>query len=93
VKRFNAHSYWLLTKAMDSHNISRGRDVLESVLSTIDVPAAIIGISTDFLCPLSEQKFMAKHIPHAAYHEIDSPFGHDGFLIEGELIGKCIPEL
>jgi homoserine acetyltransferase len=31
--RFNAQSYWLLTKSMDSHNIARGRfDTLEKAL-------------------------------------------------------------
>src|SRR5690606_14645960 len=33
--RFNALSYWTLSKAMDSHNIGRGRGGLEKVLSQI----------------------------------------------------------
>ena len=90
VKRFNVYSYWLLTKAMDSHNIARGRSTTEDVLKTIKTKTIIIGISSDQLCPLAEQKFMAQHIPDSEFIEIDSPYGHDGFLIEGKLIGEAI---
>lgn len=90
VKRFNAYSYWLLTKAMDSHNLARGRGRLEEVLASIRQPALVVGISSDFLCPSSEQKFLAAHIPNAFYHEIDSIYGHDGFLVEGEKLGKLV---
>jgi homoserine O-acetyltransferase/O-succinyltransferase len=90
VKRFNAYSYWLLTKAMDSHNIARGRGKMEDVLKSIQTPTLIIGISSDMLCPVAEQKFMAQHIPNSTFVEIDSPYGHDGFLIEGKMIGEAI---
>lgn len=90
VKRFNAYSYWLLTKSMDSHNIARNRGKIEDVLHSIKTKTIIIGISSDMLCPVAEQKFMAKYIPNASFVEIDSPYGHDGFLIEGGLIGEAI---
>ncbi|MBL0328053.1 MAG: homoserine O-acetyltransferase [Bacteroidetes bacterium] len=90
VKRFNAYSYWILTKAMDSHNIARNRGTLEDVLKSISLKTTIIGISSDFLCPIAEQKTMAQHIPNSKFVEIDSPYGHDGFLIEGKLIGEAI---
>jgi homoserine O-acetyltransferase len=90
VKRFNAYSYWLLGKAMDSHNIARGRGKMEEVLKSIRAKTLIIGISSDILCPVAEQKYMAEHIPGSVFAEIDSPYGHDGFLIEGRLIGEQI---
>ncbi|MFL5764944.1 MAG: homoserine O-acetyltransferase [Bacteroidia bacterium] len=90
VKRFNVYSYWLLGKAMDSHNIARGRGKLEDVLKTIRTKTLIIGISSDQLCPVNEQKIMAENIPGAVFMEIDSPYGHDGFLIEGKQIGDVI---
>lgn len=90
VKRFNAYSYWLLTKAMDSHNIGRHRENVEKALQRISAKTLVIGISSDMLCPVSEQKFIAQHIPHARFVEIDSPYGHDGFLIEGKQIGDAI---
>ncbi len=90
VKRFNAYSYWTLTKAMDSHNIARNRGSIQDVLKSIQTKTLLIGISSDFLCPVAEQKFMAQYIPHSRYVEIDSPYGHDGFLIEGKQIGDAI---
>ncbi|HVZ26099.1 MAG TPA: homoserine O-acetyltransferase [Sediminibacterium sp.] len=83
VKRFNAFSYWLLTKAMDSHHLGRGRggDLIQ-VLRTIRQPTLIIGIRSDILCPLAEQQFLADHIPDTCFWEIDSSYGHDGFIIE-----------
>lgn len=90
VKRFNAYSYWILTKAMDSHNISRNRESTENVLKSIKTKTLIIGISSDMLCPVAEQKFLAKYIPNSTFVEIDSPYGHDGFLIEGKTIQEII---
>ncbi|HVG14421.1 MAG TPA: homoserine O-acetyltransferase [Chitinophagaceae bacterium] len=92
-KRFNAYSYWMLTKAMDSHNIARGRaDDLAAVLKTMNHKTMIMGIGSDILCPVQEQKFMAEHMPHAEYIEIDSAYGHDGFLVETEKITEAIQQ-
>ncbi|PSL27485.1 homoserine O-acetyltransferase MetX [Chitinophaga ginsengisoli] len=91
VKRFNAQSYWVLSKAMDSHNISRGRHTdLAGALALISQPALIVGITSDILCPPEEQLFLSQHIPQATYHEIDSTYGHDGFLIEFEKINRIL---
>lgn len=98
VKRFNAQSYWLLTKAMDSHNLARGRNkTIVEVLRTITQKTLIMGITSDLLCPVDEQKHIADHMPNATYIEIDSSYGHDGFLIEYEKISyylsKWLPPL
>ena len=90
VKRFNAYSYWLLTKSLDSHNIARNREKMENVLKSIKTKSLIIGITTDMLCPIAEQKFMAQHIPNSKFVQIDSLYGHDGFLIEGKKISEAI---
>ncbi len=97
VKRFNAYSYWLLTKAMDSHHLARGRGGdLIAVLQSIQQPAMIIGITSDILCPLAEQRFMAAHMPDTSLVEIDSAYGHDGFIIETvqitEHLGKWLKD-
>ncbi|MGG9971914.1 homoserine O-acetyltransferase MetX [Ferruginibacter sp. SUN002] len=87
IKRFNATSYWLLTKSMDSHHIGRGRGgKLEPILQRIHQRTLLIGITSDILCPLIEQQFLAKHIPNASLIEIDSSYGHDGFMVESKLI-------
>jgi homoserine O-acetyltransferase len=82
VKRFNTHSYWYLSKAMDSHNIGRGRGGAEKALKMIKAKTLLVGILTDILFPVEEQIFLSNNIPGATYYEIDSVFGHDGFLIE-----------
>jgi homoserine O-acetyltransferase len=93
VQRFNAYSYWLLTKSMDSHHVGRGRGVnLEAVLATITQRTLIIGISSDILCPLIEQHFLAKHIPAASLIEIDSDYGHDGFMVESKIISQHVAD-
>jgi homoserine O-acetyltransferase/O-succinyltransferase len=93
VKRFNAYSYWLLTKAMDSHHLGRGRggDV-EKLLKGIRQKTLLIGISSDILCPLQEQRHMQDHIPNSTLIEIDSAYGHDGFMVEAEKISKHLSE-
>lgn len=89
VQRFNAYSYWLLTKSMDSHHLGRGRGgKLEPVLQSIEQPTLIVGISSDILCPLTEQEFLAQHIPDAQLVEIHSDYGHDGFMVESTIISK-----
>jgi homoserine O-acetyltransferase/O-succinyltransferase len=87
VKRFNAYSYYLLTRAMDSHNIGRGRGGVRKALEKIKSKTLVLGLSTDQLCPVIQQKDIVKGIPGAVYGQIDSNYGHDGFLIEAETIG------
>jgi homoserine O-acetyltransferase/O-succinyltransferase len=93
VNRFNAYSYWVLTKSMDSHNICRKRSQkIEKVLNAITQPTLMISIKTDLLCPPEEQRFMAIHLANAHLVEINSPYGHDGFLVEREQIARNLSE-
>lgn len=89
--RFNAYSYWLLTKAMDTHQLSRERkNSTPELLKTIAQKTLIIGISSDILCPLAEQRLMASLMPNATLVEIDSEYGHDGFLVEVQKISLAL---
>jgi len=91
--RFNTYSYWLLTKALDTHHIARGRGgSTNEVLQSIQQRTLIIGISSDILCPIVEQQRMAGQMPNAALREIDSVYGHDGFLVEAEKISAALKE-
>ncbi len=90
-ERFNAQSYWLLTKTMDSHNIARNRFAsLQEALNSIQQPTLIIGIEGDILCPLPEQEFLAKYISNSSLEIIQSDYGHDGFLIEATAISAIL---
>jgi homoserine O-acetyltransferase len=87
VKRFNAYSYWLLTKSMDSHHLGRGRGGHAwKVLHQLPQKTLVMGVTSDILCPLEEQQFLAQQIPNASLVEIDSTYGHDGFMVESEKI-------
>ncbi len=90
VNRFDAYSYYALTRTMDSHNVARNRESLTSALQTIDAYTLVIGITTDLLFPTIEQKQLATHIPNARYAEIHSELGHDGFLTEAAKVGHHI---
>ncbi|QJX46259.1 homoserine O-acetyltransferase [Hymenobacter taeanensis] len=82
VARFNAHSYVTLSRAMDSHNVGRGRGGVKAALGRIRARTLVIGITSDVLFPPSEQQLLAQHIQGALYAEMGSQYGHDGFLIE-----------
>ena len=78
---------------MDSHHIARGRGGdTDAVLKNIHQRTLIIGISSDILCPLIEQQHMAAEMPNATLSEIDSAYGHDGFMVESEKISTCLKQ-
>lgn len=89
-KRFTALSYLSVTKSMDSHNVGRNRGGIENALQQIKASALVIGIESDLLFPIDEQVELARHIPNAQLEIIESPYGHDGFLIEYEQITRII---
>ncbi|MBK5278043.1 MAG: homoserine O-acetyltransferase [Bacteroidia bacterium] len=88
--RFNAFSYWTLTKAMDNHNVGRGKESIAAALGRIKARTLVIGIDTDILFPTPEQKLLAEHIPHARYETISSLYGHDGFLVEFDQFNQVV---
>ncbi|MCY1516638.1 Homoserine O-acetyltransferase [compost metagenome] len=89
-KRFNAYSYWYLSKAMDSHNVGRGRKSITAALQDVKSNTLVIGIENDVLFPVSEQKYLAEHIKDARFISLHSAYGHDGFLIETDQLTHCI---
>jgi homoserine O-acetyltransferase len=82
VERFDAFTYYLMTLAMDTYNIGRNRGGVLKALSQITAKTLVLGISSDLLFPVEEQHFLAKHIKRSQLEIIESPYGHDGFLIE-----------
>jgi homoserine O-acetyltransferase len=90
VKRFNPYSYWSLLQLADTHNVGRGRDGVINALKEIKSKTLCVGIKSDILYPVDEQKFVAANITNAEYVEIDSFYGHDGFLIETKIVTDVI---
>ncbi len=89
-RRFNAFSYYRLSQAMDTHHVGRGRTSIEAALASVRARTLVVSISSDMLFPPTEQQFLARHISNAQYREIDSDYGHDGFLIETQQLGEIL---
>lgn len=89
-QRFSPYSYYYLSKAMDSHNVGIGRNGPANALRKVKSKAIVIGVETDVLFPLNEQKFISDQIPNATFYPIQSLYGHDGFLIETDQIAAIL---
>ncbi|KAI8977355.1 homoserine O-acetyltransferase [Mycotypha africana] len=91
INRFDANCYIALTRKMDSHDLSRGRDEdYHAILASIDQPALVIGIESDGLFTISEQYELAEGMADTEMIVIQSPDGHDGFLLEFDQINRHI---
>ncbi|KAI8993652.1 homoserine O-acetyltransferase [Pilobolus umbonatus] len=90
INRFDANCYIALTRKMDSHDLSRGRDDYHDTLASIGQPALVIGIESDGLFTISEQYELAEGMADTEMIVIDSPDGHDGFLLEFDQINTHI---
>jgi homoserine O-acetyltransferase len=94
VRRFDANSYLLLTKAMDLHDLGRGRGGLDPALTRIDVPVLAMGVSSDLLYPAYQSREIVEAVNAAGgeadYVELDSPHGHDAFLLEFDQVGEAL---
>jgi len=96
-RRFDANSYIALVQAMNSHDVTRDRGALSDVLGTITQPTLVLGLDSDRLFPPEQQRELAAHIPGSLTGRdpwvLETPYGHDGFLIEAELVGEALTKL
>ena len=94
IRRFDTNSYLIIGKAMDLHDIARGRGTLDTAMSRIKAPTLVLGISSDILYPTYQQKQIHSMLTEkgvdSTYVEIDSPHGHDAFLINFDQVGTPI---
>jgi homoserine O-acetyltransferase len=89
VRRFDANSYVVLTSAMDTHDVGCDRGGVEAALGRITARTVVAGIDSDRLYPLHQQQLLADLIPGAGPLDVvTSLFGHDGFLIEADQVGR-----
>ncbi|MCH2170212.1 homoserine O-acetyltransferase [Myxococcota bacterium] len=92
--QYDANSYLYISKAMDLFDLLAPRpDGVEEV-DAITSPALVIGVSSDLLFPVWQQRELAEHLGkrgnEVTYLEVDSPYGHDTFLIERDRIGGAL---
>jgi homoserine O-acetyltransferase len=96
-RRFDANSYVALVNAMSSHDVGRDRGGMAAALGRATVRSLVLGIDTDRLYPVAGQRVIAQHLPENIDGDepfvISSPFGHDAFLIEDELVGAQLSRL
>lgn len=94
VRRFDAGSYVALADAMNTHDIGRSRGGTRAALRRITAKTLVAGVSSDRLYPLTQQAELAAGINTADQPRvIESPYGHDGFLIEVEQVAALVREL
>ena len=94
IRRFDTNSYLVIGKAMDLHDVGRGRGGLKSALARLKVPTLTMGIWSDMLYPSYQQRqirdLLADQGTPVEYVEIDSPHGHDAFLLDFDQVGAPI---
>ncbi|CAN7476112.1 homoserine O-acetyltransferase MetX [Knoellia sp. LjRoot47] len=91
-RRFDANSYLVLSEAMNSHDVGRGRGGVASALAAFEGRLVVAGVDTDRLYPERLSDEIAALRPGTTLRHIASRFGHDGFLIEIEQVGAIIRE-
>ena len=94
IRRFDTNSYLIIGKAMDLHDVGRGRNGLDAAMARIRVPTLTMGIWSDMLYPAYQQRQIQQLISangvSCEYVEIDSPHGHDAFLINLDQVAPPI---
>lgn len=93
-QRFDANSYLYITKAMDYFDISRSYGPLKEAFAKVAARCLFVSYSTDWLFPTSQTKEMVRALlsngKPVSFIEIDSPYGHDAFLVEEEKLTRII---
>jgi homoserine O-acetyltransferase len=92
VERFDAATYVALTEAMDTHDVARGRGDFEEVLRSIRQPTLVVSIDSDVLYWPAEQREVARLVPNAKLAVMDSPHGHDAFLIDVDRLSDMVAD-
>lgn len=88
--RFDVYSYMRMCRSSDTHDIGRGRGGAAAALSRIKARTLVVSVSSDILFPPETHVEMAAMIPGASYATIESPYAHDGFLIEHQQLDRLI---
>jgi homoserine O-acetyltransferase len=93
VRRFDANTYLLFSRAMDHHDVGRGRGGVAAALAAVTATATVVAVDSDRLYPPYQQQELAARLPgQPQVRLVRSLFGHDGFLIETEQVGTILAE-
>jgi homoserine O-acetyltransferase len=93
-RRFDANSYLVISKAMDTFDLARSYKSEADALKRISARLLLVGISSDWLFPSSDVRALHERAcaagVDASYAELASSHGHDGFLADAELLAPII---
>ncbi|MFQ5733021.1 MAG: homoserine O-acetyltransferase [Planctomycetaceae bacterium] len=94
VDRFDANSYLHLTKAMDYFHLAESYGSLPAAFRNSDVRFLVVSYTTDWLFPSEQSRQIVRALVETgrdvSYLELDSPYGHDAFLIEVDRLGEAV---
>ena len=94
VNRFDANSYLYITKAVDYYDTAQGYGSLEKAFADSHAKFLIMSFTSDWLFPTYQSKEIVNALIKAhkdvSFCEIQSPCGHDAFLLEFETQTKII---
>ena len=92
VRRFDAAAYVRLTEMMNAHDVGRDRGGVAAGLARVTARTLVAGVSSDRLYPLEQQTRAGRGASPGPsdVQVIDSPYGHDGFLIEAAAVSRML---
>ncbi|AQQ71277.1 Homoserine O-acetyltransferase [Limihaloglobus sulfuriphilus] len=94
VERFDANCYLYITKAMDYFDLGREYGSLEAAFKKIKAKLLIVSFSSDWLFTPEQSVDMVNAVvannKSVSYCNIESPYGHDAFLLEPDTLGPLI---
>ena len=93
-ERFDANSYLYISKAMDYFDIERSYGPLEEAFSAVEAKTLVISYTSDWLFPTAQSREIVRALmsnqKDVSFIEIESPYGHDAFLVELEQLQNII---
>lgn len=96
VRRFDPNCYLYLSRSMDWFDLGEGfdGDAMRGLAAIRLERALAIGVSTDILFPLQQQREIADGLRaggcDAGFLPLDSPQGHDAFLVDIARFGPAV---
>lgn len=94
VDRFDANSYLYITKAVDYYDLAAQHGSLEAAFRDTQARFLVISFSSDWLFTSAQSRqivdALLAHDKDVSYSEISSPYGHDAFLLEPQILGRLI---
>jgi homoserine O-acetyltransferase len=94
IERFDANCYLYITKAMDYFDLVREYGTLDRAFANVTARFLVVSFSSDWLFTVEQSEeivdALAANSKDVSYCEIDSPYGHDAFLLEPQTLGALL---